>query len=352
MLCRVRVLTPNSSTENLTFLEPRDVPEITDQIRKSWIQGLQKFFVSSAEHQQIRPLDFQLCLSGTVEHQPISPTPSTPETVYPPSYRIPPETIAELATKDKVQRSEYFALGSLIYEIYAREAPFEHLSEHEIQDMFRRAHFPAVTHIPQWRFILSCWSLEFANALHAMSGKRSPHRPFSALETGASNVFSKSNSRLPSEQSAPKSKLHSLGRSAKSYISAHPVRFGFQVTGAVVGLAAIITVPVLGAAGFGSLGPVAGSSAAAWQASMGAVEVGSLFAWCQGAAMGGAAVNGIIAAGAAGGGVLLGSTAIGELMDQGMDEAKKEELMDLFRSVFRKGEDEKKAEVEAEKTLE
>ena len=136
--------------------------------------------------------------------------------------------------------------------------------------------------------------------------------------------------------------MQGLFRSAKSYISAHPVRFGFQVTGAVVGLAASITLPVLGAAGFGSLGPVAGSSAAAWQASMGAVEAGSLFAWCQGAAMGGAAVNGIIAAGAAGGGVLLGSTALGTMMNEGMDEAKKEELMNLFRSVYRKGEGEKK----------
>ena len=134
------------------------------------------------------------------------------------------------------------------------------------------------------------------------------------------------------------------------------MRFGFQVTGAVVGLAATITLPVLSAAGFGLLGPVAGSSAAAWQASVGAVEAGSLFAWCQGAAMGGAAVNGIIAAGVAGGGVLLGSTALGTLMDkgidEGMDEAKKEELVDLFRSVCRKGEGERKAEEDAEETIE
>ena len=195
MLCRVRVLTPNGSEEKPALLKPRDVPELTDQLRKSWVQGMQQFVMSSAEHQHIRPLDFQLYLSGTVEHQPISLTPFTPKTVYPPSYRIPPETIAELATEEKVQRSESFALGSLIYEIYAGEAAFECLSEHEIQDMFRRAHFPAVTHILLWPVILSCWSLEFANALQAMSGRRSPHhRPFSALKTGGSNVFSNSSS--------------------------------------------------------------------------------------------------------------------------------------------------------------
>ena len=97
-----------------------------------------------------------------------------------------------------------------------------------------------------------------------------------------------------------------------------------------------MALPVLGAAGFGALGPVAGSSAAAWQASMGAVEAGSLFAWCQGAAMGGAAVNGIIAAGATGGTVLLSSTAAGVLMDGPVDEKFEERLLNLFRAVCRR----------------
>ena len=191
MLCRVRILTPSGSEEKPALLKPRDVPDLTDQLRKTWVQDMQQFVMSSAEHQHIRPLDFQLYLSGTVEHRPTSLTSLTSTTVYPPSYRIPPETIAELTTEQKVQRSECFALGSLIYEIYAGEAAFEGLSEHEIQDRFRRAHFPAVTHIPLWLVILSCWSLEFAIALQAMSGRRSlHHRPFSAVKTSASNVFS------------------------------------------------------------------------------------------------------------------------------------------------------------------
>ena len=59
-------------------------------------------------------------------------------------------------------------------------------------------------------------------------------------------------------------------------------------------------MPVLGAVGFTSAGPAAGSAAAAWQASIGAVKAGSLFAWCQSAAMGGTAIGGIQFAGIAG----------------------------------------------------
>lgn len=59
----------------------------------------------------------------------------------------------------------------------------------------------------------------------------------------------------------------------------------------------VLTVPVLGAAGFEALGPAAGTAAASWQASLGLVKAGSLFVWCQITAMGGAAVGGIQAVG-------------------------------------------------------
>ena len=70
--------------------------------------------------------------------------------------------------------------------------------------------------------------------------------------------------------------------------------------GLTVSALSFLTVSVLGAVGFTAAGPAAGSAAVAWQASIGAVEAGSLFAWCQSAAMGGAAVSGIQAAGVAG----------------------------------------------------
>ncbi len=62
-------------------------------------------------------------------------------------------------------------------------------------------------------------------------------------------------------------------------------------------------MPVLGTIGFAATGPVAGSTAAAWRASIGLVEAGSLFAWCQSATMGGAALSGIVLSGVAGAGI-------------------------------------------------
>lgn len=67
---------------------------------------------------------------------------------------------------------------------------------------------------------------------------------------------------------------------------------------------------------------------------MGLVEAGSLFAWCQGAVMGGAAAGGIIAAGATGAGVAASATAAGVLT--GMSTTEKEELTKLFQKVCRR----------------
>lgn len=70
---------------------------------------------------------------------------------------------------------------------------------------------------------------------------------------------------------------------------------------------------MLGAVGFSAAGPLAGSTAAAWQSGIGLVQAGSIFAWCQSAAMGGAAVGGIIGAGVGGAGVLAGAMTLGML---------------------------------------
>ena len=85
------------------------------------------------------------------------------------------------------------------------------------------------------------------------------------------------------------------------YVHDDPVRFGLQVTGIILSTA-LFAVPILGAIGFRSTGPVAGSAAAGWQASIGMVKAGSLFALCQSVATGGAAaglVTGIGVGGAA-----------------------------------------------------
>ena len=88
------------------------------------------------------------------------------------------------------------------------------------------------------------------------------------------------------------------------------------------------------AAGFAATGPVAGSAAAAWQSSRGLVQAGSFFAWCQSAAMGGAAVNGISACSAAGGGVALAATRAGVASKQ--PALTPEKLKEMFAMVYGK----------------
>ena len=106
-----------------------------------------------------------------------------------------------------------------------------------------------------------------------------------------------------------------------NYAKAHPVLTGLQVVGATVSVLSFCAVPVLGAVGFTAAGPAAGSAAAAWQASMGVVKAGSIFSWCQSAAMGGRALGGIQAAGVAG-------TALARVGDL-------PELVETFRRGFR-----------------
>ena len=174
MLCRVLVKVPGEENESVTFTKPRDVPNRNDSTRKSWVNGIKQFNENGTEANQIRPLDFQLSLDGSVERQPsshFSLETSDLIATYPSHYRIPPETITELDASQKIRRSELFAIGSLIYEIYANEAPFESLDDHEVQARYRKAEFPDVTHLPQWPIILSCWSVEFARELHASLSK-------------------------------------------------------------------------------------------------------------------------------------------------------------------------------------
>ena len=72
------------------------------------------------------------------------------------------------------------------------------------------------------------------------------------------------------------------------------------VTGAAVTFGAPV---VLGYVGFSAVGPVAGTAAAAWQASIGSVAAGSLFATLQSTAMAGVAATTTAASGAVGAGI-------------------------------------------------
>lgn len=125
-----------------------------------------------------------------------------------------------------------------------------------------------------------------------------------------------------------------MGDRIRAYAKAHPFLLTSQIVGGVGMIASLVALPILGAAGFAAAGPVAGSAAAAWQSSIGLVQAGSVFAWCQSAAMGGAAVNGIVALGAAGGSVALAATGAGVV--GGQTALTPEKLKEMFLSVYRK----------------
>jgi len=224
---------------------------------------------------RIRPISLQVTLipHGTVQVQadPIHMlADSIPHVtaVYPARYRIPPSMINGLQLEEQVWRSEKFALGTLLYELYTGQRIFPGQSDVEVQNQYRRAAtFPNLESLPALIqcFVYACWSAEFG-------------------------------------------RYFGLGKFAQ-YVEDNPVRFGFQVAGAVVSTAAVVAVPILGAIGFSALGPVAGSVAAGWQASMGVVEAGSLFALCQSAAMGGATV-GLATTGVSGAAVALAASGL------------------------------------------
>ena len=125
-----------------------------------------------------------------------------------------------------------------------------------------------------------------------------------------------------------------MGGRIRTYAKAHPFLLASQIVGGVGVIASLVALPILGAAGFAAAGPVAGSAAAAWQSSIGLVQAGSVFAFCQSAAMAGTAVNGIVALGAAGGSVALAATSAGVV--GGQTALAPEKLKEMFLAVYRK----------------
>ncbi|MCJ1254776.1 hypothetical protein MMC24_002592 [Lignoscripta atroalba] len=294
--CQIRVRT----TTSLSTL--RECPKIPTAIRQKWVRQLSKEFQlqPNKTKQAIRPWDLILNEDGTVEScaEPFAPKEGHGY-VYPAHFRIPPCTIEDLLPDDQVKRAELFAFGSVLYHIYTGKKPFEEVDsdddDDQVQSRFLNADTPPdLTSVPSWPIILSCWSLEFAKEL---SNRPQPPNPL------------------------------------VRYIKSHPYLFALQSTGLAVTTVALGAPLILGAAGFGALGPVAGSAAVAWQSSMGIVQAGSVFAWCQSAAMGGAAAGGIMAAGAVGAGGAAGAT----LMGWALGEEERERLLEVYRRVFRRG---------------
>jgi hypothetical protein len=103
-------------------------------------------------------------------------------------------------------------------------------------------------------------------------------------------------SKAVSESAGPPENATSWRSKSLAGLAKSAARVGTGALAVQAGAQAGIPL-ALGWAGFSSLGPVAGSSAAAWMSSIavangGGVAAGSLYAWCQSAAMGGAAVVG------------------------------------------------------------
>lgn len=173
MICSMLVKVPNEKDESSILLKPRDAIDISNSTRTSWVNGMKRFVESGPEHQRVRPLDFLFLLDGSVEvRSPNLICSNLLPNTYPAAYRIPPGTVADLEPNEKVRRAELFALGSMIYEIYAGEAPFESLKDSDAQARYRCAQYPKVTHLPHWPMILSCWSVEFARELYAILSKQ------------------------------------------------------------------------------------------------------------------------------------------------------------------------------------
>ena len=107
MLCRVLVKTSNESDNSPTFLKPREVSDISNSTRKSWVEGINRYVENNTDHDHIQPLGFLLSLDGSVEPQPSSddetPLFSSPTNTdyYPAPYRIPPSTIPDLDSEKK-----------------------------------------------------------------------------------------------------------------------------------------------------------------------------------------------------------------------------------------------------------
>jgi len=228
-------------------------------------------YIHRPPSKDIRPISLILSPDGKLKAEPIRMPINEKPVSYPARYRIPSSTICDLDSREQVRRSEKFALGTLLYELNTGQRIFDGQSDSKIQKNYCNGNtFPSLESLePAFMqcIIYACWSAEFAHYI-------------------SMDKFSR-------------------------YVHDNPVRFSLQVTGVVLSTAAIFAVPILGAAGFSSIGPVAGSAAAGWQASIGAVEAGSLFAFCQSAAMGGAAAAaGLASAGVGGAAVALAAAGL------------------------------------------
>ncbi|TVY43344.1 hypothetical protein LOCC1_G004604 [Lachnellula occidentalis] len=292
---------------NLPLLENTNSSEISTETRLKWVKEVTEAFLGASKAvRSARVRDFDLILKpdGSIDILVHDSSDTAGEKAqlrtYPARYQIPKSVIDKISpVEEQIKRTELFALGCILYELISGNTLFAELDDETIQTRYAKGEFPDdVWGLSKAVRILACWCPDIAKQLLGARGNDNIREKF------------------------------------VKYVQKHPVLFGFQVLGGVASIASLAALPVLGAIGFGTLGPAAGSAAAGWQASLGLVEAGSLFAWCQSAAMGGAAVGGILATGLGGAGVAIGASVAGAL-DVAAGEKQTPDLKERFLTAWK-----------------
>jgi len=212
----------------------------------------------------------QLSAPSTPPNPPYST--SNIDSQYPPRFRIPPTTLDGLSEQEAKKRAQQFAMGSLLYEVMTGKPVFGDLDEATVQQNFEKGVYPDDTmQFPLEIFvpILGYWSQEFA-------------------QEWMERV-------LRHQQQQQQEPPPNIPAAFLNHVKNNPITSGIAAVGLGTLLVATAVPAILGIVGFSAVGPVAGTAAAAWQSSIGIVQAGSFFAWCQGAAMGGAAAGAIVA---------------------------------------------------------
>ncbi|KAI9730423.1 MAG: hypothetical protein M1834_005933 [Cirrosporium novae-zelandiae] len=136
------------------------------------------------------------------------------------------------------------------------------------------------------------------------------------LQCPAAHGISSNNKKGSDSSSNINQTLSTAITALDKYKDAHPILAAIGGSGVFLGLSSGLVGPLLGAFGLSSIGPVAGTLVATWQASMGGSVTSSLFSFLQSTSMGSPAERAISGIEAAGGIFGISTTSLGLAMDK------------------------------------
>ncbi|CAG8949843.1 hypothetical protein HYFRA_00004170 [Hymenoscyphus fraxineus] len=276
---RLSLIVDEQTKKTVPYLEYPALDNITMETRKAWINSITKSLMNTTKAEaatNIRNWDLHLNTNGTVENvEPEHGEEKTPLKIYPSRYRLPSEIFDRQNTiEEQIFRMESFALGGVFYEMLMGKPVFGGVDDlGSIHEQIAEGRFPDIWQQTMAERILVAWCPPFGQVLL--------NKPFL-------QKFSE-------------------------YAHRNPFKFGATVLGGAAAVIGLGTPLILGAAGFGAGGVAAGSIAAGLQSSIGLVQAGSIFAWCQSVGAGGAALGALLGVGGIGTGVALGATLAGVL---------------------------------------